>query len=246
MLGAVLGLVIVPVVQGSGAGIDAFTAICRALGVAPGSPARPTPPSEATAQPVTTVAWTGKTVTDIYHADPKRGEALAQEKCVACHTVEGNTPDPAIPRNAGQSRFAIYKQLHDYKSGARVNETMQPLVAQLDDQGIADLAAFYGALIRGAIDTSRGPFFIPDAENLVLNGDIPRGIPPCAACHGLAAGGPIETPTLTRQYRQYIEAQLTAFATGQRHNDIYHRMRNVAAKLKPEEIERLAIYYSAQ
>lgn len=246
LIGAVLGLVLVPVVQSSGAGIDPFTAICRALGVTAGSPARPTPSSTMAAQPVTTVAWNDKTVSEIYHGDPKRGEAVAQEKCVACHTVEGNTPDPTIPRNAGQSRFAIYKQLHDYKSGARINETMQPLVAQLDDQTIADLAAFYGALIRGAIDARHGPFVVPDAENLVLNGDVSRGVPPCGACHGLAAGGPIETPTLTQQYAQYVEAQLLAFAAGQRHNDIYHRMRNVAAKLTQDEIKRLAIYYSAR
>ena len=73
----------------------------------------------------------------------------------ACHTVEGNTPDPTIPRNAGQSRFAIYKQLHDYKSGARVSDIMTPLVADLSDKQIADLAAFYGKLVRGAIDPER-------------------------------------------------------------------------------------------
>ncbi len=245
LFGALLGVVIVPVVQSGSAGIDAWTAICRAVGVSPGSPARPTPLSEAVAQPVTMVAWTDKTVGEIYRADPKRGGALAQQNCIACHTVEGNTPDPTIPRNAGQSRFAIYKQLHDYKTGARVNPTMQPIAAPLDEQAIADLAAFYGALVRGAIDPNRGaPFVGSEIQNLVLNGDVRRGIPPCAACHGLAAGGPIETPTLTKQYPQYIQAQLTAFASGQRHNDIYHRMRGVASKLTPDEIKLLAVYYS--
>src|SRR5437763_7222913 len=75
----------------------------------------------------------------------------AQERCVDCHTVEGNTPDPTIPRNLGQSRFALYKQLHDYKSGARVHEMMTAVVADLDDKAIADLAAYYGTLLRGVI-----------------------------------------------------------------------------------------------
>ena len=39
--GALLGVLIIPVVQGRGAGIDPYTAICRALGILPGSPARP-------------------------------------------------------------------------------------------------------------------------------------------------------------------------------------------------------------
>jgi cytochrome c553 len=60
------------------------------------------------------------------------------------------------------------------------------------------------------------------------------------------AGGPIETPTLSGQYAQYLEAQLKAFASGQRHNDIYHRMRSVASKLTPTEIRLLTIYYSGQ
>src|SRR5262249_56606224 len=52
-----LGFIVLPVVQGSAAGIDAFTAICRAVGILPGSPARPTPPSEAAPEPVT--KWRG-------------------------------------------------------------------------------------------------------------------------------------------------------------------------------------------
>jgi hypothetical protein len=38
--GALLGALIIPIVQGRGAGIDPYTAICRALGILPGSPAR--------------------------------------------------------------------------------------------------------------------------------------------------------------------------------------------------------------
>ena len=155
VIGVVLGILVIPIVQGQAGGIDPWTAICRAIGIAPGSPARPTPTSESPPYPVTRVSWTDATLNELYRAQRKDGEALAQERCIACHTVEGNTPDPTIPRNAGQSRFAIYKQLHDYKSGARVSDVMSPLVADLSDKQIADLAAFYGALVRGAIDPQR-------------------------------------------------------------------------------------------
>ena len=124
---------------------------------------------------------------------------------------------------------------------------MTPLVADLDDRAIADLAAYYGLLVRGAIDPNRGgPFVGAEIENLIANGDIARNLPPCGSCHGIRAGGPIETPTLTSQYPEYIEAQLKAFATGVRHNDIYHRMRSVASKLTPAEMQLLAIYYSGK
>ncbi len=209
----VLGVVVIPIVQGQAGGIDPWTAICRAIGIAPGSPARPTPSSESPPYPVSRVSWTDATLDELYRAQRKDGEALAQERCIACHTVEGNTPDPTIPRNAGQSRFAIYKQLHDYKSGARVSDVMTPLVADLSDKQIADLAAFYGKLVRGAIDPERAfpPYVGIEIENLVTKGDVARGIPPCISCHGIGAGGPIETPTITGQYAQYLEAQLAAF-----------------------------------
>lgn len=247
VVGVLLGFIVLPLVQGRAAGIDPYTAICRALGVLPGSPARPTPPSAAVARPVTLVAWDAKTFDQIYHADRAAGERIATQRCVACHPLTGNTPDVAIPRNNGQSRFALYKQLHDFRSGARVNPTMSPQVAGLDDKAIADLAAYYGALVRGVIDAQRGPPFVgANIEDIVSNGDVSRGLPPCAACHGSRTGGPIETPTLTGQYATYLEAQLRAFATGQRHNDIYHRMRSVAAKLSPDEMNLIAIYYSGQ
>jgi cytochrome c553 len=244
----VLGIVVIPIVQGSAAGIDPFTAICRAIGIAPGSPARPTPSSESPPYPVTRVSWTDATLGELYQAKRQDGEALAQERCISCHTVEGNTPDPTIPRNAGQSRFAIYKQLHDYKSGARVSDIMTPLVADLSDKQIADLAAFYGKLVRGAIDPERAfpPYVGIEVENLVTKGDVARGLPPCISCHGIDAGGPIETPTITGQYAPYLQAQLLAFANGQRHNDIYHRMRSITSRLTPDEMKMLAIYYSGR
>src|SRR4051812_50178214 len=49
----VFGFLILPVVQGRAAGIDAFTAICRAVGIAAGPPAAPPPTSTAPAGPPT-------------------------------------------------------------------------------------------------------------------------------------------------------------------------------------------------
>jgi len=145
---------------------------------------------------------------------------------------------------AGQSYFAIYKQLHDFRSGARVSDIMSVQVKGLDDKSIADVAVYYGHLERGSSDLPN-PSFVPmEIENLVVNGDVARGLPPCIACHGAGAGGPIEVPTLTNQHQNYLQIQLETFANGQRHNDIYHRMRGVASRLTPREIALLAIYYA--
>jgi cytochrome c553 len=120
---------------------------------------------------------------------------------------------------------------------------MSPLMKDLDDKQIADLAAYYGRLVRGAIDPEQSGRYVGiDIQNVITNGDVARGLPPCSACHQVRAGGPIETPTLTGQYAQYIKAQLKVFADGTRHNDVYHRMRSVAAKLTPNQIRLLAVY----
>ncbi len=39
--------------------------------------------------------------------------------------------------------------------------------------------------------------------------------------------------------------QLNAFAKGDRHNDIYDRMRGIAGKLRQDEIKKLTEYYAA-
>jgi cytochrome c553 len=244
VLGVLLAFIVIPLVQGSAVGIDSFTAICRAFGILPGSPARATPVAHAAPQPVTQVAWTIATLAEIEHADPRHGAEVAQERCVACHSPDGSSAAPTIPRMAGQSFFAIYKQLHDFRSGARVSEIMSVQVKGLDDKSIADVAAYFGHLLRGSSDLPN-PSFVPvEIENIVVNGDVARGLPPCIACHGAGSGGPIEVPTLTSQHQDYLQVQLQAFANGQRHNDIYHRMRDVASRLTPREMELLAIYYA--
>src|SRR5262245_51932183 len=120
--GAVLGVLIIPVVQGRSDGIDAFTAICRALGILPGSPARQqvidrTPPS-----PVSQVVWTPGVLQILADAKPERGRAKAQEVCVACHGEQGVSGSPEYPHLAGQSGAAIYKQLNDYRTGSRSHQ----------------------------------------------------------------------------------------------------------------------------
>src|SRR5262249_57081675 len=80
---------------------------------------------------------------------------------------------------------------------------------------------------------------------LVELGDPKRNVPPCAACHRRGAGGPIETPVLAEQQAQYIAGQLRLYASGERRNDVYARMRTIASKLTPGEIDALAAYYRA-
>ncbi len=245
LFGALVGFVILPVLQGRQAGVDAWTAFCRAIGVAPGSPAMPQPSMTAPAQPVSQVAWTPDIINGLHSADRAAGQKIAAEVCVACHGETGISANPQWPHLSGQSAFAIYKQLHDYKSGARVNEQMTPVVQDLTERQMVDVAGYYANLARGTLDPQTTWVTYENIRRLVEEGDPARGIAACASCHGARAGGPIETPTLTGQRREYLVAQLQAYASGQRSNDVYRRMRGLSAQLKPEEIEGLAAYYAA-
>jgi cytochrome c553 len=241
---ALLGFVVLPVVEGRSVGLDAFTAICRSLGLQAGSPAARQPSNDGKAQPVSQVAWTVQVIDRLHHPNLKNGSDLAASICAGCHGENGISPDPQFPNMAGQSAFAIYKQLHDFKSGARTNDLMASIAQGLSDDQMADVGGRFAALARGALDPQTATVDDPDIVRLVERGEPSRGLPGCASCHGVRAGGPIETPTLTGQRKEYLLMQLQAYANRERHNDIYARMRMIAAKLTPAEMERLAGYYA--
>jgi len=243
--GILLGIIIIPVVQGRSAGLDAYTAICRAIGILPGSPARQQIVDRSPPTPVSQVIWTPDVLQILANADPERGRAKALEVCVACHGEQGVSIAPDFPHLAGQSGAAIYKQLHDYRTGSRNHPLMTEIAKALEEPAIADVAAYYA----GQPKRNPNPVTLAEAPasivRLVELGDPNRNIPPCAACHRPGSGGPIETPILSEQGGPYIALQLKMYASGERRNDVYGRMRIIAAKLTSEEIEGLAAYYRA-
>ena len=245
LLGILLGALIIPIVQGRGAGLDAFTAICRSLGLIPGSPAQPQPTDRTPPTPVSQVVWTPDVLQILARADVERGRAKVQEVCVACHGESGVSSSSDYPHLAGQSGTAIYKQLFDYRTGSRTHPLMAGIAQALDEPVIADVAAYYA----GQPQRNPNPVTLADAPagivQLVDLGDPNRNIPPCAACHRRGAGGPIETPVLAEQQAEYIARQLRLYASGERRNDVYARMRIIASKLTSAEIDGLAAYYRA-
>jgi cytochrome c553 len=245
LFGVLLGLVAIPIAQGRSAGLDAYTAICRALGILPGSPAQPQPPTQFPATPVSQVVWTADVLQILARADARRGQAKVQEVCVACHGVDGISPAAEFPHLAGQSGAAIYKQLFDYRTGSRAHPQMTDIARALDEVELADLAAYYA----GQPQRRPNPVTLAEAPaniiQLVEVGDPRRSIPPCASCHRANAGGPIETPVLAEQRAEYLVQQLKLYSSGERRNDVYARMRTIAAQLTEAEMQGLAAYYRA-
>lgn len=244
-LGVMLGVLIIPVVQGRSAGLDPFTAICRALGILPGSPARQQTIDRSPPAPVSQVVWTSDVLQILASAKPERAHAKVGAVCIACHGENGIATGPDYPNLAGQSGAAIYKQLSDYRTGSRANELMTDIAKALDEPELADIAAYYAAQPQRNPNTSTLAESPDTIVRLVELGDPHRNIPPCAACHRQGSGGPIEAPILAEQGRDYLVAQLKNYASGARRNDVYGRMRMIAAQLSDDEINGLAAYYRA-
>lgn len=246
--GALLGFVIIPAGQKSGAHLTMGHAMQRAAGLEPGSPAVPQPLSTATSIPVSTVSWDPQVLKILAGGKTDKGAQIAAQTCAACHGDKGLSqsiaPGPVFPSLAGQSPYAIYKQLHDFQSGARVNPQMSAIAQTLTVADLANVAAYYAdASKEYAAVGKRELLGDPEIEKLANEGDSHRRLPACLACHVNNSGGPIETPVITGQGKDYLLVQLNAFASGQRKNDVYGRMRDVAGKLTPEERAALARYF---
>jgi cytochrome c553 len=64
---------------------------------------------------------------------------------VACHGVTGIAGAPQWPNLAGQHASYLRHALEQYRSGARADLVMAPLVGTLDAAALEELAAFYSA-----------------------------------------------------------------------------------------------------
>jgi cytochrome c553 len=234
---ALVGFIVLPFAQRDQTFASVWDAICSAAGrPRAAEPGEAAPSGGKTSEAV----LTSTTLAHPTQQSIGRGATLAQ-RCAICHGPTGISRADS-PNLAGQYASVIYKQLLDFRSGARTNAVMSPFAANLSDQDIADLAAYYAYL-------PRLPAYHPEVQlpptRIVVYGAPLRGIAPCGACHG-SLDNKTGSPWLEGQSAAYIKAQLQAFASGQRRNDISEQMRNIARAMTPDEIEEAANYYASQ
>ena len=166
-----------------------------------------------------------------------RGATLAL-RCTMCHGARGLS-QADTPNLAGQYPVTIYKELVDFKTGARASAVMAPLVADLSEADMRDLAAYYAYLPR----VSAPQLADSEPPRIVASGAPLRGIAPCGACHG-EVDSKASAAWLAGQPAIYLRTQLEAFATGARHNDIGEQMRNIARRMTAKEIDAASRFYA--
>ncbi|SAL34968.1 cytochrome c, class I [Caballeronia sordidicola] len=239
LLSAGIGFIWLPSAQKDQPFQGVWNAICSAAGV----PQQWLRISAATPVPLTQtslVAMTPQLLGAPSSASIGRGATLAL-RCTMCHGAVG-VSDANTPNLAGQFSSVIYKQLLDFQSGARRNAVMSPMVANLSDQEMRDLSAYYAYLPKPVASRSdaQTPVSMPD---IVAHGAPMRNIASCASCHG-GIDHKAGTPWLEGMPYAYTKGQLQAFADGTRHNDISEQMRNVARNMTAEEIDAAARFYA--
>lgn len=165
--------------------------------------------------------------------------------CVACHNVDGNSTVPNWPKLAGQHESYLIKQLHDFRlgdKGTRNNPSMYSLVANLSDQDIAELAAFYS--VQKPTMGKANATLVPLGEKIYRGGNIETGVTACSACHGPdgKGNGAAKFPSLAGQHSVYIEQQLHDFKDGKRKNSPSDMMTTISHKLSDEEIKAVSSF----
>ncbi len=81
----------------------------------------------------------------VFAGDAEAGKSKSIT-CAACHGGEGISPNGLWPNLAGQKEEYLAAQIKAFRDGARENAQMAPMVANLSDEDIADLAAYYASL----------------------------------------------------------------------------------------------------
>jgi cytochrome c553 len=186
-------------------------------------------------------------------AAPPVEDTMAQrmQACTGCHGPQGRAAsDGYYPRIAGKPAGYLLNQLKSFRDGRRHYALMTNLLAPLSDDYLRQIAEYFASLelpypppqpANGTVDQlTRG-------QALVLKGDPARQVPACIQCHGAGLMGVAPAiPALIGMPRDYLNAQLGAWRTDNRHAVPPDCMSQVAHRLAPDDISALSQWLAAQ
>ncbi len=165
--------------------------------------------------------------------------AAGKEKaalCSGCHGENGISQTENIPSLAGQPDQFIQWQLVFFRSGARKNELMQPVVEQINNDDIRNLGAYFASL---APPTAVKPDDDPDLSQKGAQAAVGRR---CASCHTDSFAGTKAVARIAGQREEYLLKALHDYKSGARSGGAGAAMSDVAYPLSDEEIAALAHY----
>ena len=169
-------------------------------------------------------------------ADVAAGKEKA-EICAGCHGDNGVSQTENIPSLAAQPDMFLQWQLVFFRSGARKDEQMQAIVADLSNTDIQNLGAYFASLPP----PPKTPDDKPDLSKAGAQAAVGRR---CASCHTDNFAGIKATARLADQREEYLLKALHDYKSGVRSGGGGAAMTDVAYALSEEEITALAHYLS--
>jgi cytochrome c553 len=178
--------------------------------------------------------------------NPQAGESKIAS-CIGCHGIVGyqaSFPEVyKVPKISHQNGAYIIAALNAYKSGERKHPTMRSVAQTLNDQDMADIAAYY----EGHGQTVSLPEQA-EAPSTKVNELLVKG--GCNSCHGANYSTPIMPayPKIAGQNRDYLFVALKSYktdgnATWGRSNPV---MGGVAKQFSNSELKEIANYIGSQ
>src|ERR1700758_2896492 len=168
-------------------------------------------------------------------ADVEAGKAKA-EICAGCHGENGISQTENMPSLAGQPDQFIQWQLVYFRSGARKNEQMQPIVEQINNEDIRNLGAYFASLEP---PKAAKPDDNPDLSQKGAQAAAGRR---CASCHTDTFAGTKAVARIAGQREEYLLKALHDYKSGTRSGGAGAAMADVAYPLSEEEMTALAHY----
>lgn len=159
--------------------------------------------------------------------DATQGQISAKQ-CKTCHGLDGYAKIPIAPHIGGEPAGYITRQLQAFRDGTRRHEMMSVIAKNLNDQTIADIAAWYSS---------------QDAVATLAAGTDEKAAPEqCVQCHGVNGISTIpDAPNLAGESVMYIDTQLKAFRKDKRTHEV---MSVIAKQLSDEDIRFAAEWYA--
>ncbi|HVZ43372.1 MAG TPA: cytochrome C [Ramlibacter sp.] len=171
--------------------------------------------------------------------------------CTGCHGPNGRAgPDGYYPRLAGKPAGYLYNQLLGFRDGRRHYALMERLIDPLSNDYLLEIARHFASLdvpYPPPAASRLGQEQLERGRQLVAQGDVARRLPACMECHGKALTGVLPTiPGLVGLPRDYLNAQLGAWRSGQRRAHAPDCMAEIASRLAPEDVVAIAGWLAAQ
>jgi len=166
------------------------------------------------------------------------GEGGPANACFSCHGLDGAGDGVSVPRLAGLDAGYLQKQMEDYAGNVRQDGVMKQVARWLDAGDRRAVAQFYAAMPPPARRGPAGP-----APAIYLQGDVSRGVPSCAACHGADGQGVgFGNPAISAQPAAYTVDQLHRWKERRRRNDPRGVMTEAVKNLTNAEIAQIAAW----